>query len=568
MKHNKYILVDCKLDVIKFLRIFTFGLVALSLASYLILMGKSSWWIVLFLLGLFIVYNWGKILVKGKVSVGVIVIDHKLNIVFDFKRTIQKKISDFESGNFYTKTYNLNDISHLWRYSQSIQTTLVNKTTYSDNIKVLNNSKKEEVIDLSDLSVKLSHENYHSITAYLKQYHPTLALEEPEEVLIEQKTETLTEEEEEEEEKNGGRLFLFTSYKNKEVIYNALEGFSYTENENEIKVESLGVTITDGDDYFLKQKPGMLNFYQMFASGEVHSKFFTHLESCEKAYNIHYTDQALVNAFFNKLIEESAGLIFSPDMTFYSKDWKVIIDSAGNCDLTPEEYSVSMSSKTFDEKLPESTEESSTRKKQTLTKLEAIGVPFTEHLPTIPDSTQVQLRDKTTLAKRVIALAAVAKVGDTGDTEPSVQLLKKFGFLTNDVSPAEYDFLSAKNLEEEVRNKFTWRYESLNVLLWSGGYIDTLQFPSDMVDVSSITEPFKAENFEQFLTHSTLRPTNEILDELDLNYRLHWACRDALHKKIDFPTGVHPAVVFERHYALNWLINLCDEEWDHISTHT
>ncbi|HEY9047600.1 MAG TPA: DUF4272 domain-containing protein, partial [Ohtaekwangia sp.] len=31
---------------------------------------------------------------------------------------------------------------------------------------------------------------------------------------------------------------------------------------------------------------------------------------------------------------------------------------------------------------------------------------------------------------------------------------------------------------------------------------------------------------------------------------------------------VHPSVVYERHYALNWLINYMDQPWDDVSCDT
>jgi hypothetical protein len=34
------------------------------------------------------------------------------------------------------------------------------------------------------------------------------------------------------------------------------------------------------------------------------------------------------------------------------------------------------------------------------------------------------------------------------------------------------------------------------------------------------------------------------------------------------PAGLHPGVLYERHYALNWLIGYCDQEWDEVTTDT
>ena len=65
-----------------------------------------------------------------------------------------------------------------------------------------------------------------------------------------------------------------------------------------------------------------------------------------------------------------------------------------------------------------------------------------------------------------------------------------------------------------------------------------------------------------------MRPASEILDALDLHYRLHWATTSARTKGEPAPAGLEPGVVFERHYALNWLTCFQDAEWDDVDTPT
>jgi hypothetical protein len=61
---------------------------------------------------------------------------------------------------------------------------------------------------------------------------------------------------------------------------------------------------------------------------------------------------------------------------------------------------------------------------------------------------------------------------------------------------------------------------------------------------------------------------DQILDQADLIYRYHWAVVDARVKGKQPPAGLDPGIVYERHYALNWLIRYSDQEWDDISTDT
>ena len=69
-------------------------------------------------------------------------------------------------------------------------------------------------------------------------------------------------------------------------------------------------------------------------------------------------------------------------------------------------------------------------------------------------------------------------------------------------------------------------------------------------------------------TSATLRPAAEVLDVLDLTYRLHWAARRARADRRGPPAGVSPGVVLERHYALRWLVRSDESDWDEVQTPT
>ena len=73
---------------------------------------------------------------------------------------------------------------------------------------------------------------------------------------------------------------------------------------------------------------------------------------------------------------------------------------------------------------------------------------------------------------------------------------------------------------------------------------------------------------EEFENSVTLKSKQEILDELDKTYRMNWACVDARIKG-QAPTGnINPSVIYERHYALNWLTKYHDQNWDNVTTDT
>ncbi|WP_338398753.1 DUF4272 domain-containing protein [Persicobacter psychrovividus] len=65
-----------------------------------------------------------------------------------------------------------------------------------------------------------------------------------------------------------------------------------------------------------------------------------------------------------------------------------------------------------------------------------------------------------------------------------------------------------------------------------------------------------------------MRSKEEILDQADLILRLDWACVNARVKNEVAPGGLNSSVVYERHYALNWLIKYLNQDWDNVSTDT
>jgi hypothetical protein len=113
-----------------------------------------------------------------------------------------------------------------------------------------------------------------------------------------------------------------------------------------------------------------------------------------------------------------------------------------------------------------------------------------------------------------------------------------------------------------------WKYEGLHIMLWALGFIDTLGYPDQMCDVAGDIKIIRDLTENEFRRKAKLRSKKEILDQADLALRLDWACVEARVKKEAAPGGLNKGVVFERHYALNWLINFMQQEWDDVTTDT
>jgi len=152
------------------------------------------------------------------------------------------------------------------------------------------------------------------------------------------------------------------------------------------------------------------------------------------------------------------------------------------------------------------------------------------------------------------------------------------------VSPEERAFLDDPKPDPASCQKLVWRLECIWVLLWSVGHVSDLNWPEGMCNTKFMVPLLEDNELKpSFISDSKLRPVAEILDQQDLTLRLHWAIRDAYINGRQLPANLDwassndwvPAnasaavgVVAERHYALNWLTNFMDAEWDDVDTPT
>ena len=218
-------------------------------------------------------------------------------------------------------------------------------------------------------------------------------------------------------------------------------------------------------------------------------------------------------------------------------------------------------------KAREPSKESTERKQRSIERLKKGGVPVSEHLPVIEDSTGAKKRTTEEIAHRAIAVIIAAVKGEGLDQATVDALVKKHG-AEKFFSPEEARFIKDPKPTQQDRIKFSWRYECAWVLLWSLGYVDTLAKPESICDVPKLVGFLRDRGTAQFIQDAKLRPFSEILDQADLIYRYHWATTDARIKKQPAPAELEGGVVQERHYALNWLIGYMDQEWDEVSTDT
>jgi hypothetical protein len=180
---------------------------------------------------------------------------------------------------------------------------------------------------------------------------------------------------------------------------------------------------------------------------------------------------------------------------------------------------------------------------------------------------KVTIRTQDEVVDRALALCYIGLKSEGLEQKHLDQMDKDFNIMSK-LTADEKDYALASNPTEQQKTDANWRYESLHVLLWALGYIDSLSYPDQMCNVADdvkIIYELKEKNFRQ---NAKLRTKKEILDQADLILRINWACVNARVKNEPAPSGLNSSVVYERHYSLNWLINYMNQEWDKVTTDT
>lgn len=199
------------------------------------------------------------------------------------------------------------------------------------------------------------------------------------------------------------------------------------------------------------------------------------------------------------------------------------------------------------------------RKARSEARLAEEGIPINPNLPPIEE--RIRLRSVDEIVDRILALCLVTAKGE-GMTDLT-RLTTRYN-IEGKLSPEERAFIENPAPTEQQRINATWRYEAIGTLLWAAGYIDHLPYPDRVFGAAELIRIVAPLTETEFRQNARLRDSAEILDEADLLYRYHWACVDArIHQR---EIGLYYGVVYERHYALNWLIGYQDQEWDEVTT--
>lgn len=203
--------------------------------------------------------------------------------------------------------------------------------------------------------------------------------------------------------------------------------------------------------------------------------------------------------------------------------------------------------------------------------LSSQGLKIPHHLPVVISEAEVTLRPAKEVALRALGLLAVAIHAESQlskETFDQEAFANEFPDAIAALTPKEQAFISNTDSNEHEAVQFCWRYEALSLLEWALGLSDNLAFPSQICDVPLTVKKLTELDVKQWLDLAKLRPTSEILDALDLHFRLHWRIRQDKLDGESTPNDIDGGIVLERHYALNWLVQFENADWDDVDTPT
>lgn len=253
---------------------------------------------------------------------------------------------------------------------------------------------------------------------------------------------------------------------------------------------------------------------------------------------------------------------------FLDKDLNLIIDTEGRCEI--EELKVNINSEYFDNDQTELDEDQIERKAKNEEILERENIKINKHLPCVESERETTIRSAKEIAERASILAVTNLVAfNSISSEEAVDYLQNYK-LWESVTEGEKEFLA--NPTDDRKMYETWKCEGIWTLMWALKKVDTLDFPNEFCDLGNIS----AENypvardkdpFEFINAVHEVRSKKEILDAADLYYRYNWACVDERinGRQIE---NINPGIVYERQYALNWLIHYMDQDWDNVTCDT
>lgn len=274
------------------------------------------------------------------------------------------------------------------------------------------------------------------------------------------------------------------------------------------------------------------------------------------------------------MAKELSAFVLYPNMYLYHWDGRLLLSIDGKSDF--EEFYPQASTTILDREVNEE-EADRERKMRSIAILKEKGIPFLEHLKASVFESECKIPDKEVIIHRLACIFTAcvqSEIYTSGQfencqemaAEEIAQMEERYQ-ISDWLSPEERDYLENPDKDPALHNRFGWRYECCSVLLWALSMME-LKEPTEICNASELGAVIWNHTFDSLMEAAVLRSREEILDMQNLVLRYDWACVDARvhHKAVPMLSS---DIVFEWHYALNWLVQADGiADWDRVTTTT
>ena len=311
-----------------------------------------------------------------------------------------------------------------------------------------------------------------------------------------------------------------------------------------------------GEPDFAEHVQGFLGFVLSLAEGNMDGRLgeiYYLVSKARQGFGLEIDpeiDELVAGQFITELAAASCGIVFYGDSL--TDPWGRLLLGPGNERGEGVMYVFNLAKE---------------RRERSGERLATLGLATPDWLPVTLADEEALLREPQEVARRAIALMAVALRAEGIEQPRVVRFLQQRG-LVKALSPEEQKFLKQARPDEAEMRKLTWRYEALWTLLWALGHLERIGPPGTQCNAKFAVKLLNEMPIEKFLGEARLRPAVEILDEVDFYYRAHWHAVNAQQAGRPPHQGLDPDVIYERHYALNWLTTYMYQAWDDVRTDT
>jgi hypothetical protein len=207
------------------------------------------------------------------------------------------------------------------------------------------------------------------------------------------------------------------------------------------------------------------------------------------------------------------------------------------------------------------------RKAASIRLLQARNIPTIDHLPPLDPDEDLSTRPVLDVFHRMRGNFLYFMRGNFALHDvPFAEFRERLDRLQawDHLSPNERRVVDSPTPTEQQIIQTSWALEAVFALQWSLGLVSDLPWPTALCDMQDTVDIMKATTTCDNLT---LRPLSDLLDQMDVHYRLHWACRESMLHGDEPPGELNESVILERRRALEWLV-YPDRPWDDVDLST